>query len=109
MAAPKGNKYACVQKGKPKERTRQIVEVAEQLISLSPLYNELLSAGFAGQKPDAAQREAMDRFERMFEFARPKLARKEIDVTSGGKPLYLPMEIIKKNDLTDRGTADHSS
>ena len=44
-------------------------------------------------------------FKDLLEYVKPKLARREVDVTSGGKPLYLPAEILKKNDLSDSGTA----
>ena len=64
--------------GKIGARMKMYKEVSEQLIALSPEYNELLSLQLKGQEFNDAQREAMDRFERMYEFARPKLARTEL-------------------------------
>lgn len=67
-------------------------EVAEQIISLSPAYNEKLMCLNEGIKLDAPQKEFMDRFERMYEFARPKLARKEV-VGEGGGPVAHSVKI----------------
>lgn len=71
----KGNKLAKANAGRMGPRKKMFAEVSDQLISLSPTYNEKLVAMSDGQKLSDPEREFMDRFEKMFEFARPKLAR----------------------------------
>lgn len=57
-------------------------EVSDQLIALSPDYNDALLLLRDGQELPEPTIDFMNRFERMFEFARPKLARQ---IVSGDK------------------------
>lgn len=80
MPFQKGNQLAKKGSGRIGVRKKMFTEVSEQLIALSPQYNELLSIQMEGMEIKKSQKEAMDRFERMFEFARPKLSRAETKV-----------------------------
>ena len=77
MGFSKGNKLGVANGERKGIRRKMFVEVSEQIIALSPQYNELLQKQVDGEILNEHQREGMDRFERMFEFARPKLARIE--------------------------------
>lgn len=80
MGFQKGNKLASKKKGMKYAPTRYTKEVGEQLVSLSPQYNECLVRMMAGEDLPKPVKEAMDRFEKMYEFARPKLQRTESSV-----------------------------
>ena len=84
MPFVKGNQLGKKNKGKLGIRKRACNEVSEQLISLSPRYNELLEGQMNGHDISKPEKEGMDRFEKMYEFARPKLARSEITGKDGG-------------------------
>ena len=84
MPFAQGNQLGKKNKGKLGIRKRACNEVSEQLVSLSPRYNELLDAQMHGVEIKKPQKEGMDRFEKMYEFARPKLARSEITGKNGG-------------------------
>ena len=84
MPFKKGNKLGEKGKGKTGMRKKMFNEVSEQLISLSPVYNELLENEMQGMELTDAHKDGMNRFERMYEYARPKLARQEISGLNGG-------------------------
>ena len=79
-----GNKEQKKKIGMKYAPTKYRKEVGEQLVSMSPYYNECMESLRKGNgKLNAEQKEFMDRFEKMFEFARPKLARTELTGAGG--------------------------
>jgi hypothetical protein len=79
----KGNTEGKKTKGRVGIRKKMYKEVSEQLIALSPTYNECLSRQINGEPLPEPTKEGMDRFEKMYEFARPKLARQEVSGLGG--------------------------
>lgn len=80
----KGNTEGAKTKGRVGIRKKMYKEVSENLIALSPIYNECLNRQMDGEELPEPTKEGMNRFEKMYEFARPKLARKEISGPDGG-------------------------
>jgi hypothetical protein len=84
MPFKKGNKLGEKGKGKTGMRKKMYNEVSEQLIALSPQYNSLLCDQMEGREVNKEQKEGMDRFEKMYVFAKPKLANVESKVKVDG-------------------------
>ena len=84
MGFKKGNQLGKKNKGTLGIKKRAANHVAEQLISLTPTYNECLKMQMDGTELPDATKEGMDRFEKMYEYAQPKLARQEVSGINGG-------------------------
>lgn len=92
MAAPKGNKYACVQKGTQKAKTQAWNNIVGWLVGDGGhQYKDLLAKLSIGEELTKSHLEFMNRFEALLEYHQPKLARTEL-TGKGGEDLKIILD-----------------
>lgn len=92
MPFQQGNKLACVQKGKPKAKTQQWINLVNWLVGDGgKKFKDLIKDLSDGKAIKTEQKEFLQHFKDLLEYHQPKLARQELTGKDGEELFPKPL------------------